>query len=144
MSGADAGAPRVLIIAGEASGDIYGGLVMRARAADSPVAFLGIGGPQMRAAGLAPLADAAALGVTGVLEVAARFGVIWRAWRAAVGALADRRLRPDLAILIDYPDFNLRLAARARRAGVPVLYFVSPQVWAWRRGRLRRMAQVVD
>jgi lipid-A-disaccharide synthase len=152
----DGGHPaRVLIVAGEASGDLYGGLLMRAMggaaalrppegAGPGRVRFTGIGGPSMREAGLAPLADASALGVTGVLEVAARFGSIWRAWRAAGRALCDPAARPDLAILIDYPDFNLRLAGRARRAGVPVLYFVSPQVWAWRRGRLRRMAQVVD
>lgn len=138
--------PRLLIVAGEASGDLYGGLLLRAltRAPDEPLSVAGIGGPAMRAAGLAPLADAGALGVTGFLEVAARFGVIWRAYRRAAAALEDPRLRPDLAVLIDYPDFNLRLAARARRAGVPVLYFVSPQVWAWRRGRLKRMASIID
>jgi lipid-A-disaccharide synthase len=136
---------RVLIVAGEASGDLYGGLLMRAMAGGAEaVRFTGIGGPAMREAGLEPLADASALGVTGVLEVAARFGVIWRAWRAAVRGLFDPAGRPDLAILIDYPDFNLRLAAKARRAGVPVLYFISPQVWAWRRGRARKMAGVVD
>jgi lipid-A-disaccharide synthase len=148
---------RVLIVAGEASGDLYGGLLMRAMqgeapaapgapaaAADRGVAFLGIGGESMRAAGLAPLADASILGVTGLVEVAARFGAIWHAYRAASRALRDEEARPDLAILIDYPDFNLRLAARARAAGVPVLYFISPQVWAWRRGRVRRMAGRVD
>ncbi|HEV8200060.1 MAG TPA: lipid-A-disaccharide synthase [Candidatus Polarisedimenticolia bacterium] len=141
---------RVLIVAGEASGDLYGGLIqtaMRERAASSPVppvVFTGIGGDAMRAAGLDPLADAAVLGVTGIVEVAARFGAIWKAFRAASRVLADPATRPDLAILIDYPDFNLRLAARARDASVPVLYFVSPQVWAWRRGRVRRMAGLVD
>ena len=151
MSG-DAGA---LIVAGEASGDLYGGLLMRAMREGSPgqrgaeagagtIRFTGIGGDAMRGAGLEALADASVLGVTGVVEVAARFGSIWRAYRAACAILDDPTNRPDLAILIDYPDFNLRLAARARRAGVPVLYFVSPQVWAWRRGRVRRMAGLVD
>ncbi|HZN04791.1 MAG TPA: lipid-A-disaccharide synthase [Candidatus Polarisedimenticolia bacterium] len=146
---------RVLIVAGEASGDLYGGLLMRAmqeggsRAAGNgdaahPVRFTGIGGEAMRGAGLEVLADAAILGVTGLVEVAGRFGAIWRAWRAAKRVLEDPARRPDLAILIDYPDFNLRLAARARAAGVPVLYFVSPQVWAWRRGRIRQMAGRVD
>jgi lipid-A-disaccharide synthase len=147
---------RVLIVAGEASGDLYGGLLMRAMQAPTDggsgpqappgerVRFTGIGGDAMRDAGLASLADASVLGVTGVVEVAARFGAIWRAYRAAGRVLADPAARPDLAVLIDYPDFNLRLAARARAAGVPVLYFISPQVWAWRRGRVRKMAGLVD
>ena len=147
---------RVLIIAGEASGDLYGGLLMRAMAPagapapatsaaeEGPVRFTGVGGPSMRAEGLEPLGDASVLGVTGVFEVAARFGSIWRAWRRVMGALESPTEKPDLAILIDYPDFNLRVAARARRAGVPVLYFISPQVWAWRRGRVRRMKATVD
>jgi lipid-A-disaccharide synthase len=137
-------APRVLIVAGEASGDLYGGLVMRAMAASAPVRFTGVGGPSMRAAGLDLLGDAAVLGVTGLLEVARHFGSIWRAWRSVVGALESPRDKPDLALLIDYPDFNLRVASRARRAGVPVLYFISPQVWAWRRGRVKRMKSTVD
>jgi lipid-A-disaccharide synthase len=98
----------------------------------------------MRAAGLEPLGDASVLGVTGLLEVAARFGAIWRAWRSVVDVLESATRKPDLAILIDYPDFNLRVAGRARRAGVPVLYFISPQVWAWRRGRVKRMRKTVD
>jgi len=139
---------KVLIVAGEASGDLYGGLLMRAMqgGVSSPgeIRFTGIGGHSMREAGLTMLGDAATLGVTGVVEVAARFGAIWGAYRAASRVLADAATRPDLAVLIDYPDFNLRLAARARAAGVPVLYFISPQVWAWRRGRVRRMARLVD
>ncbi|HYV84796.1 MAG TPA: lipid-A-disaccharide synthase [Patescibacteria group bacterium] len=136
--------PRVLIVAGEASGDLYGGLLMRAMAAEGAVTFTGIGGPTMRAAGLAAVADASSLAVTGILEVAARFPLIWAAWRAITQVLDDPAQRPDLAILIDYPDFNLRVAARAKRAGVPVLYFISPQVWAWRRGRLARMSGIID
>jgi lipid-A-disaccharide synthase len=145
---------RVLIVAGEASGDVYGGLLMRAMAASGPegangsstgtVEFTGAGGPAMRDAGLRPLADASALGVTGVLEVLGRFLAIWKAYRRSCAVLHEAGRRPDLAILIDYPDFNLRLAAQARRAGVPVLYFISPQVWAWRQGRVRRMARIVD
>ncbi|HUD70604.1 MAG TPA: lipid-A-disaccharide synthase [Dongiaceae bacterium] len=138
------GPPRVLLSAGEASGDLYGGLLMRAMAATAPVVFCGVGGPAMRAAGLASLADASVMGVTGITEVAARFGDIWRAFRAVTGSLDAAVTRPDLAILIDYPDFNLRVARRCRRAGVPVLYFISPQVWAWRRGRVRTMRGRID
>jgi lipid-A-disaccharide synthase len=134
----------VLIVAGEASGDLYGGLLMRAMADRGPVTFTGVGGSSMRGAGLEPLGDASVLGVTGLFEVAARFGAIWRAWRGVVGTLESATRKPDLAILIDYPDFNLRVATRARRAGVPVLYFISPQVWAWRRGRVKRMRSSVD
>lgn len=155
-------AARVLIVAGEASGDLYGSLVMRAMAegtgrtiAESrapsgggsgargrPVQFSGIGGPSMRAAGLRPLGDAGLIGVTGFFEVLGSARAIWSAYREARGLL-DSAERPDLALLIDYPDFNIRLAHRARRAGVPVLYFVSPQIWAWRKGRVRRIAAVV-
>ena len=154
---------RVLIVAGEASGDLYGSLVMRAMTgsvhhagagiaapgggeADAPgqrVRFVGVGGPAMRAAGLGPLGDAGMMGVTGFLEVLGSARTIWRAYREGRDLLSSSA-RPDLALLIDYPDFNLRLAKKARQAGVPVLYFVSPQVWAWRRGRVRQIAGVVD
>ncbi|HEU4401987.1 MAG TPA: lipid-A-disaccharide synthase [Candidatus Polarisedimenticolia bacterium] len=142
----------VLIVAGEASGDLYGGLLMRAMGAAGalpagyagPPRFLGIGGPAMRAAGLAPLGDAGVMGVTGLLEVLGSLRVIWRAYREACRALERPHGRPDLVLLIDYPDFNLRLARRAKKAGVPVLYFVSPQIWAWRKGRVRQIAGVVD
>jgi lipid-A-disaccharide synthase len=140
---------RVLISAGEASGDLYGGLLMASLAtmaarAGAAIEFTGVGGGGMRAAGLVPLADASVLGVTGLVEVLSRFRVIWQAFKAASDRLRAPGTRPDLAILIDYPDFNLRLARRCRDAGVPVLYFISPQVWAWRRGRVATMADVVS
>lgn len=140
------GIARVLIVAGEASGDLYAGLLMRSMGAagSDGVTFAGIGGPAMRSAGLRPLADASALGVTGFLEVLGSLRAIWKAYREASAALDDPAGRPDLVILVDYPDFNLRLARRARRAGVPVLYFISPQVWAWRAGRLSQIATAVD
>src|SRR5438445_10514794 len=97
----------------------------------------------MRAAGLRPLGDAGSLGVTGFLEVLGSARAIWRAYREARAILSSAD-RPDLVLLIDYPDFNLRLAKKARAASVPVLYFVSPQVWAWRKGRVRQIAAVVD
>ena len=155
------GVARVLIVAGEASGDLYGSLVMRAMAeplhppggrigassgAETPspgVRFTGIGGPAMRAAGLAPLGDAGTLGVTGFLEVLGSARAIWRAYREARALLSSAE-RPDLVLLIDYPDFNLRLATHARNARVPILYFVSPQVWAWRKGRVKQIARTVD
>ena len=142
MSGLPA---RGLIIAGEASGDLYGSLVMRAMSgAGRPVEFAGIGGPSMRAAGIRALGDAGALGVTGFLEVLGSARAIWGAYRDAGRMLSAPSARPDLVLLIDYPDFNLRLARKARRNGVPVLYFISPQVWAWRKGRVGQIAGTVD
>lgn len=136
---------RVLIVGGEASGDLYGGLLMRAMAsANRGIEFAGIGGPSMQAAGLRLLGDASQTGVTGLLEVAARLPAIWRAFRGVRRAAADPRRPLDLAILIDYPDFNLRLAPCLHARGIPVLYFVSPQVWAWRRGRVKLIARCVD
>lgn len=108
------------------------------------VRFVGTGGPAMLGAGLEPLGDAEHLGVTGLFEVVAKLPAIWSVFRRACDVLASSDDRPDLALLIDYPDFNLRLAKKARRAGVPVVYFVSPQVWAWRRGRVRQIAANVD
>src|SRR5258706_15009414 len=107
------------------------------------VTFAGIGGPAMRSAGLDMLGDAGALGVTGLLEVVGRLPTIWKAFQRTAARLAGPG-RPDLVLLIDYPDFNLRLARRARENGVPVLYFISPQVWAWRGGRVRQIASRVD
>jgi lipid-A-disaccharide synthase len=98
----------------------------------------------MREAGLEAIAGAEAMGVTGLIEWISSFPAIAGAYRGARRALESRSARPDLVILIDYPDFNLRLAAHARRAGIPVLYFVSPQVWAWRRGRVKQIARLVD
>ena len=139
------GRARVLIVGGEASGDLYGGLLMKAMATINPeIGFEGVGGPDMSAAGIKLLGDAGRMGVTGLFEVVSRLPVIWKAYGEAKRVLLDRQRRPDLAILIDYPDFNLRLAHTARQGSVPVLYFVSPQVWAWRRGRVKRIAERVD
>ncbi|HXU11218.1 MAG TPA: lipid-A-disaccharide synthase [Candidatus Binatia bacterium] len=140
---------RVLIVAGEASGDLYGSLVMRAAAArpspsEPPLLFTGIGGPSMRSAGLPDLIGAEGLGVTGFLEVLGSAAHIWRAYRRVCSLVASATERPDLVLLIDYPDFNLRVAKHAHRAGIPVLYFISPQVWAWRKGRVGQIAGVVD
>ena len=73
----------------------------------------------------------------GLVEVIGHFPVIWRAFQSLKRILLGKD-RPDLLVLIDFPDFNLRLAAVAKRAGIPVLYYVSPQVWAWRRGRVKK------
>jgi lipid-A-disaccharide synthase len=133
----------VLMVAGERSGDIYGGeLVTALRARIPELSVFGCGGEAMREAGVETLADANRLSMAGVTEVVTGLA---RAWRA-LGRLAREaaRRRPALAVLIDFPDFNLRLAKRLRGLDIRVVYFVSPQVWAWRRGRLRQLRERVD
>ncbi len=132
-----------MIIAGEASGDMYGArLVEEAHRLDSSVRFFGIGGQAMRSAGVETMVDSRDMAVMGFVEVVAHFGVIYRAFRLMESLLNQRK--PDLLILIDYPGFNLRLAARAKKAGVKVLYYITPQVWAWHRNRAKKIARLVD
>lgn len=134
---------RIMIIAGEASGDLHGsGLVRECLALDPTLRFLGIGGSLMRAQGVDILVDARDMAVVGLVEVAAHFPTIYRAFRKMERIL--REDPPELLVLIDYPDFNLRLARVAKAAGVKVLYYISPQVWAWRVGRVKKIARLVD
>lgn len=140
-------APLVLLVAGEASGDLRGAeLVGEIRALRPDVRVTGVGGDRLRAAGMDVLVDAAELSAMGVTELFGRVGSIVRSYRRVRAAItgAGGAERPDLVVLIDFPDFNLRLAKVARRAGIPVLYYVSPQVWAWRRYRVRTLAKRVD
>ncbi|WP_347710809.1 lipid-A-disaccharide synthase [Geotalea sp. SG265] len=134
---------KIMISAGEASGDMYGAMVAREIQALNPQArFIGMGGPGMRAAGVETVVDANDMAVVGLVEVVAHFPVIARAFTTLKNIL--RHDPPQLLILIDYPDFNLRLAKVAKKAGVRVLYFISPQVWAWRAGRVKKIGRVVD
>ncbi|HOG07175.1 MAG: lipid-A-disaccharide synthase [Syntrophales bacterium] len=134
---------RVMIVAGEASGDLHGArLVQAMRALDPALAFSGIGGRNLRQAGVRCLADVADMGVVGLTEVTRKLGTILRARRDLRRILSDAP--PDLLILIDYPDFNLPLARIAKARGVPVLYYISPQIWAWRKGRLNAIRKCVD
>jgi len=134
---------RVMIVAGEASGDNYGAdLVQKTLQLDSGLHFFGIGGARMREAGVATLVDSADMAVMGLVEVISHFGVISAAFRKLKRILKDDP--PDLLILIDYPGFNLRLASAAKKAGVKVLYYISPKVWAWKAGRVRTIAASVD
>jgi lipid-A-disaccharide synthase len=131
------------MVAGEASGDLHGADLLHALRAEMPdVAVFGIGGERLREAGMETVVDSSDVATVGVTEVAGRLRTLLRAYRGLV-----RRIRtepPDLCVLIDFPDFNLRLASVAKRAGVPVLYYIGPQVWAWRRGRVRKIARRVD
>jgi lipid-A-disaccharide synthase len=134
---------RVLLIAGEASGDLHGADLLRALRARIPaLEVFGIGGEGLRKAGMDTLVDASDVATVGVVEGARHLRALFGVYRTLV-----RRLRenpPDLCILIDFPEFNLRIARAAKRAGVPVLYYIGPQVWAWRRGRVRTIARRVD
>jgi lipid-A-disaccharide synthase len=130
--------PRILISAGEASGDLYASLLaaeLRRRWADAE--FYGCTGPRLRAAGVETIVDAASLAVVGLLEVVGHIPRIWGEYRKLISAARDRR--PDVAILTDSPDFHLRVARRLAAEGVPVVYLVAPQAWAWRKGRVKAM-----
>ncbi len=132
----------VTIVAGEASGDLHGARLVEAlRKRDPRLAFSGMGGPRMQAAGVHLLTDARETAVVGLVE-------LWEKQRALRAAFSRLRMhlavqRPALLICIDFPDFNLLLARKARRLGIPVCYFISPQVWAWRRGRIRTIRRLV-
>ncbi|MDY0301690.1 MAG: lipid-A-disaccharide synthase [Trichlorobacter sp.] len=134
---------RVMIVAGEASGDIYGAGLVRAVHRQNPaIGFSGIGGARMREASVETLVDVADMAVVGLVEVLKQFRVIASAFTLLKKILLDNP--PQLLILIDYPGFNLRLAKVAKKAGVPVLYYISPQIWAWRQGRVYKIKKLVD
>jgi lipid-A-disaccharide synthase len=129
---------KILVSAGEASGDLYASKLVEAVRARLPGAeFFGCTGPRMRAAGVRTVVDAASLAVVGLFEVVSHIPRIYREFQSLIRAAESEG--PDLAILTDSPDFNLRVARRLHRLGVPVFYLVAPQVWAWRRGRLPGM-----
>ena len=133
----------VLLAVGDASGDaIAADFVGALRELRPDARFLGLGGVEMEKRGVEIVAHQRDLAVGGIVELAPSLHRIARAWRRMGAALAAAR--PDLAVLVDSSGFNLPFARRARRAGVPVLYYVSPQVWAWRSGRIRKLARRVD
>jgi lipid-A-disaccharide synthase len=133
---------RILIVAGEASGDLHAANVVQELLRRAPhLTVEGIGGDRMRQAGVRLHAYAGDLAVVGLVEVVHKLPALLRAYRSMVRLLRERR--HDLLILVDFPDFNLLLASRAFRLGIPVLYFISPQVWAWRTGRIRAIARHV-
>ncbi len=135
--------PDILLSAGEASGDHHGAALARALRRRWPDARLwGLGGPGMAAEGVELLAGLDRLAVMGFAEVVRHLPYFAGLLRRVGGEIHTRR--PDLVVPIDYPGFNMRLARRAAGAGIPVLYYVAPQVWAWRRARARRLARTTD
>ncbi len=133
----------ILVVAGEASGDLHAArLVSELRRLEPDLGFFGLGGDEMSAAGVETLAHSAEISVVGITEV---LRILSRARQIFADLLreVDRR-RPAAAVLVDFPDFNLRLARELKKRGVAVLYYISPQVWAWRRGRIKAIARLVD
>jgi lipid-A-disaccharide synthase len=136
---------RILIVAGEASADRYGArLVRKIRALHEPdsIDFYGTGGDEMQEAGVHLLCHIRELAHIGVREALSSLRTYYRVFRHLIRH-ADAH-RPDLAILLDFPDFNLRLAKKMKRRGIKVVYYISPQIWAWRSGRIRTIREYVD
>jgi lipid-A-disaccharide synthase len=134
---------RILMVAGEPSGDRHGADLARAIAQFLPrVALWGMGGQHMARAGVRLHVDMAGVSVVGIVEVLAHVAAILRARRTLLREV-DRD-PPLLGILIDFPDFNLRLARSLKKRGIPIFYYISPQVWAWRGGRVRLMSRLLD
>jgi lipid-A-disaccharide synthase len=133
----------VLMVAGEASADQYGAaLVKEIRLREPDIVFWGIGGKRMGEAGVRILFTPEEMAVVGLTEVIPRISKIFTASRVLQRIL--KRNRPDLLLLLDYPDFNIHLAGKAARYGIPVLYYISPQIWAWRKRRIRKIRERVD
>jgi lipid-A-disaccharide synthase len=136
-----------MIVAGEASGDLHGAELCRALRALAPdCRLVGMGGARMAAAGLDVIADVTSSAAVGHTEALGKVPTVYRAYRRLQATLRASR-HPDALVLIDFPEFNLRLAKAARRGAVPVIYYIPPQIWAWRAGRLatirRRVALVL-
>lgn len=133
----------VMIVAGEASGDLHGSRLIGSMLNTNPeLHFCGIGGPELEKCGVELLYDASKIAVVGVVEVVSHLSHILRAQRILRRRLAESR--PRLLILIDFPDFNLLLARKAKKLGVPIYYYISPQVWAWRSGRVKTLGSLTD
>ena len=143
---------RILISAGEASGEMYGAMLieaLRRLAGGSPATtlnreleFFGVGGDRMRAAGCDTIVDSKDLAVVGISEILSHLPRIWGLFHKLI-AEADKR-KPDLVIVIDSPAFNWRVARQMKKRGIPVVYYVCPQFWAWRQGRVRLLRKYVD
>ena len=134
---------KIMIIAGEASGDMHGARLVKAMQARHPgLGFWGIGGKALRQAGVRIRVDNSEIAVVGLSEALSKLGILFSALRTVKEDL--KRIRPHLVIVIDFPDFNLRVSKMAKKLGIPVMYYISPQIWAWRTGRVKKIKKVVD
>jgi lipid-A-disaccharide synthase len=134
---------RILISAGEASGEMYGAeLITALRNRDPSLEFFGVGGERMRTAGCDTVIDTKDLAVVGITEIISHLRTIYGCFRRLIRE-ADRR-KPDLAVVIDSPAFNWRVARQMHQRNIPVVYYVCPQFWAWRQGRVRLLRKYID
>lgn len=133
----------IVVITGEASGDAHAGrMISELKQLRPDITVRGIGGDNMRAAGAEIMVDFSELAVMGIVEVLKRYRQIKDIFNQLVAELKTNK--PDLLVLVDYPGFNLKLAKQAKKLGIPVLYYISPKVWAWRAGRVKTIKQYVD
>jgi len=133
---------KILIISGEASGDMHGANLARELMQQDPsLDICGVGSRRMREAGVRMIADASEISVVGATEVLTHIGAIYTVYARLKRFLREER--PSLLVLIDFPDFNILIGKVARKLGIPVVYYISPQVWAWRKGRIKTIAGLV-
>lgn len=143
MAGSAAGSPVILLLAGEPSGDEHAARVARVLKEEWPgCTILGTGGERLAAEGVELLAGLEDLAVMGFVEVLSRLFFFWRLERRVRGLIESGRV--DLVITVNYPGFNLRVTERSKATGVPVVYYIAPQVWAWKVGRAARLARAAD
>jgi lipid-A-disaccharide synthase len=134
---------KLCVVAGEASGDLHASEVVREIRKEVPeLELFGIGSRRLIAEGLAPIRDSSELAIVGLFNVLRHLPMFRRAFADLMSAI--RREKPDGVLLVDYPDFNLRVARECKKLGIPVFYYISPQVWAWRKGRVAQIARRVD
>ncbi|MFN2443686.1 MAG: lipid-A-disaccharide synthase [Thermoanaerobaculia bacterium] len=134
---------KLCVVAGEASGDLHASEVVREIRKEVPnLELFGIGSRRLIAEGLTPVRDSSDLAIVGLFNVLRHLPMFRRAFADLMDAI--RRERPDAVLLVDYPDFNLRVARQCKKLGIPVFYYISPQVWAWRAGRVAQIAARVD
>lgn len=133
----------VFVVAGEASADLHGAHLLRELKRLAPdVHAWGVGAEKLRAEGMEVVVDAQKLNVVGIFDWLDRFGEVWGSYRFVLREIERRR--PDVAVLLDLPDFNLLVAKRLKALGIPVVYYISPQVWAWRKYRVKKIRRRVD
>ena len=136
-------ANRIMIIAGEASGDMHGAkLAQSIKKLNRQTFLFGVGGNAMDAEGVHLVVDSRILSVVGITEVLSKLPTIYLAMSTVKKSL--RQKRPNLLILIDFPDFNFHVAEFAKKLNIPILYYISPQIWAWRQGRVKTIKRLVD